>query len=171
MKRQFLVLYAIAILLPVSLKLILPVLVVAGGQRRQISVLNHATQALDTVESIHGNVLTVRGLDGSTRQVQLAGLAALNSRWQQEATGVLASLIQASQGQIAVIATHPAPAGKEFALMRLPNGTLIQQVLLAEGLAKLDVQQVFGLPSNLRTVLQQAQTSAQQQHKNLWGNG
>ncbi|UIE38870.1 thermonuclease family protein [Leptodesmis sichuanensis] len=81
----------------------------------------------------------------------------------------MATLLQASSRQVSVTTIAYPPSRQILALVKLPNGTLIQTILLTEGLAKLDSQQVSSLPPDVLTSLQQAQRSAQQQHKNLWG--
>lgn len=74
-------------------------------------------------------------------------------------------LIQASQNQVDVQFLTP---DSSLALVRLSNGTLLQEILLAHGLAEFDPNQK-NLPTDIALALQQAQQIAQQQHKNLWG--
>lgn len=99
----------------------------------------------------------------------MAGLAPSSPRWQAEATGVLTLLLQASDGKVSIQTMHSTQARQTVALVALPNGTLLQQILLAQGLAKLDRQQISDLPPDIQIVLQQSQASAQQEHKNTWG--
>lgn len=74
-------------------------------------------------------------------------------------------LIQASQNQVDI---QFLPPDSSLGLVRLPNGTLLQEILLAQGLTELDSTQK-DLPTDVTHALQQAQLSAQQQHKNFWG--
>lgn len=162
MKRVYL-LWTIALLLPIGLKLGVPTLL------QKQSTFASQNSSFYVVEAITGNHLTVCAPNGSIQSIRLAGLAPLPAHWQHEATGVLATLLQASSRQVSVTTIAYPPSRQILALVKLPNGTLIQTILLTEGLAKLDSQQVSSLPPDVLTSLQQAQRSAQQQHKNLWG--
>ncbi len=162
MKRVYL-LWAIALLLPIGLKSGIPALLY------EQSTLASSNSSFYNVQAIAGNHLTVRAPNGSTQLIQLAGLSLLPPRWQHEATGVLSALLQVSGGQVAVTITTSTSDGRTLALVKLPNGTLIQTILLSEGLAKLDYRQLTNLPPDILTSLQQAQSAAQQQHQNLWG--
>ena len=157
-------LWAIALSLPFVLKFSIPAIL--HGQRFAIAA---PVKSLYRVQAIQGHTLTMLALNGSTQQIQLAGLAPSSPRWQREATGILTLLLQASEGQVLIQTMPHNPAGQPVALVKLPNGTLLQQILLAQGLAKLDPQQLSNLPPDIQIALQQAQTSAQQEHKNIWG--
>jgi endonuclease YncB( thermonuclease family) len=155
--------WAIALLLPIGLKSVIPALL------HEQNTLAASNSSFYTVQEIAGNHLTVHAPNGSTQSIQLAGLAPLPAHWQHEMTGVLSSLLQASGGQVSVTVITDTPRGQTSALVKLPNGMLVQTILLAEGLAKLDRQQLSNLPPDVQTSLQQIQASAQQQHKNVWG--
>lgn len=155
------------ILLPFGVKLGVPTWVpLAKHLERQFS---QPSIPRYTVETIHGEVWTLRAPDQSLRQVTLAGIMPIDSRWQAQANGVIAMLLQSSHQQVDLTITSVIGGGKARAIAQLPNGTSIQQVLVADGLAKLDKTQLRLLPDKVRNALQQAQTSAQQQHKNIWG--
>jgi endonuclease YncB( thermonuclease family) len=158
-------LWAIALSLPFVLKFSLPAIL--HGQRLAIAAPN---ESFYRVQTIQGHTLTVVAPNGSTQQIQLAGLASSPSRWQREATGILTLLLHASEGQVSIQTMSPNPAGQTVALVKLPNGTLLQQILLAQGLAKLDPHQRSDLPPDVQIALQQAQASAQKEHKNAWGD-
>ena len=157
-------LWAIALSLPFLLKFSIPAIL--HGQRLAIAA---PVESFYSVESIQGHTLTLLKPDGSTQRIQLAGLAPSSPRWQTEATGVLTLLLQASAGKVSIQTVHRIQARQTLALVALPNGTLLQQILLAQGVAKLDRQQLSDLPPDVQIALQQAQESAQQEHKNSWG--
>jgi endonuclease YncB( thermonuclease family) len=157
-------LWAIALSLPFVIKFSIPAIL--HGQRLAIAT---SSESFYRVQSIQGHTLTVAAPKGSTQQIQLAGLASSPYRWQREATGILTLLLQASEGQVSIQTMPHNPAGQTGALVQLPNGALLQQILLAQGLAKLDPHQRSDLPPDIQIALQQAQTSAQQEHKNIWG--
>ena len=75
--------------------------------------------------------------------------------------------MEANQGRASVEVIGQLD-GKESALVELPNGTTLQQVLLEDGVAKLDDSTLEGLSSPEVTVLQEAQATAKSQHKNIW---
>jgi endonuclease YncB( thermonuclease family) len=157
-------LWAIALSFPFALKLSIPALL------HQQSLLTAAPiQSFSRVKEIAGNTLTVIAPNGSTQQIQLAGLTPSSPRWQAEATGVLRLLLQASDGKVSIQTTHRGQEKQTVALVALPNGTMLQQILLSQGLAKLDPQQLSDLPIDIQLALQQAQASAQQERKNTWG--
>jgi endonuclease YncB( thermonuclease family) len=58
--------------------------------------------------------------------------------------------------------------GRKVAEVRLRDGTLIQQVLLQEGLAKIYRSYLNSCPS--KDIVQQAEAEAQQQHLGVWGD-
>jgi hypothetical protein len=155
--------WGLLLLLPVGLKLSLPALATAAVQLKQ-TVLGQSPQPLWGVESIEQEQLTFRTPTGSTQHLSLAGIATINNHWQREATGVMAAVLAASHAQVSV-----SPQSSTTALVRLPNGTLLQRILLTDGVAKLDPSQLATLPADIVADLKQAQTSAQQQQKNIWG--
>jgi endonuclease YncB( thermonuclease family) len=157
-------LWAIALSLPFALKFGIPAIL--HDQRISIAA---PVESFYSVEFIQGHTLTLLQPNGSTQRIQLAGLAPSSPRWQAEATGVLTLLLQASDGKVSIQTMHRTQARQTVALVALPNGTLLQQILLAQGLAKLDRQQISDLPPDIQIVLQQSQASAQQEHKNTWG--
>ncbi|MBM0744916.1 thermonuclease family protein (plasmid) [Phormidium sp. CLA17] len=156
------------LLLPFGVKLGVPTWVpLAEHLERQFS---QSSTPRDTVERVRGEVWTLRASDQSQQQVTLAGIMPIDSKWQAQANGVIAILLQSSHQQVDLTITQAIGKGEVArAIAQLPNGTSIQQVLVADGLTKLDKTQLSQLPDEVRNALQQAQTSAQQQRKNIWG--
>ena len=157
-------LWAIALSLPFVLKFSIPAIL--HGQRLAIA---RPSESFYRVQSSQDYRLTVLAPNGSTQQIQLVGLAPSSPRWQREAMGILTLLLQASEGRVSIQTMPHNQAGQTMALVKLPNGTLLQHILLAQGLAKLDPRQLSDLPPGVQIALQQAQASAQQEHKNTWG--
>lgn len=123
---------------------------------------------MDQVLSLQGKVLTVEQPGESPQTVQLAGIAPASERWQAEANGVIAMLLESNQGQVSVELLSQTPFGTRLAVIELPNGTTLQEILLEDGVAKLDSDSLKTLPPEVVTTLKQAQASAQLQHKNIW---
>jgi hypothetical protein len=118
-----------------------------------------------TTIAIRGNIWQISSPHHGDRTFQLAGLKPIAPNWQAQANSVAMMLIQASQNQVDI---QFLPPDSSLGLVRLPNGTLLQEILLAQGLTELDSTQK-DLPTDVTHALQQAQLSAQQQHKNFWG--
>lgn len=156
-----------ALLLPFGSKLSTPLLLPLAAQLWQHSS-SSAAKPHDTVESINAGIWTIRGSDQSLRLVKLAGVSPIESEWQAQTNGVIAILLQSSQQQIDLTVIH-TDKNVKHAIVSLPNGTSIQQVLITDGLAKLDEAQLEQLPEQTKQALQHAQLLAQQQRKNLWG--
>lgn len=162
-KRWQVLLCGVALGLPVALKLGIPAVLNSPFAESLMAVSKS-----DRVLSIDGTTLKVQHPGDSTpRAVQLAGIAPSSSHWQAEAGGVLAALVEANQGRASVEILGQSD-GKEIALVKLPNGMTLQQVLLEDGVAKLNDSTLGSLPSAEVTVLQEAQASAKAQRKNIW---
>lgn len=113
------------------------------------------------VESIQQGVLRLQAPDRSYKAVRLAGLT-MSDRWQGQAEGVVLMVLNADGARVRLI--------DEGGLIALPNGTLLQEVLLADGLAKLDANRLSSFPRSIRDRLQKAEAAARAQHKNVWGD-
>ncbi len=79
-------------------------------------------------------------------------------------------LLHSSQAKVLVSQTQLAQNDIVEAIVSLPNGTPLQEVLLSDGLAKLNLNTLKILPENLALRLQQAEANAKLQHKNVWGD-
>ncbi|MBW4489684.1 MAG: hypothetical protein KME12_18020 [Trichocoleus desertorum ATA4-8-CV12] len=117
------------------------------------------------VISMDSNTWQIFSPQHPSRSIQLAGLKPIDATWQNQANRAARMLIHAYQNQIDIQFLSPE---SPLALVRLPSGTLLQQILLAQGLAELHPNQK-NLPTEIVPMLQQAQHSARQQHKNRWG--
>lgn len=158
MKPHYLVLCATLLLAPLGLKLgAVPLL----HQMEGLSWIKVSEdQTLYKVESIEQGVLMLQAPDRSYKQVRLAGLT-IGDRWQGQAEGVLLMVLNAAGARVRLI--------DERGLIALPNGTLLQEVLLADGLAKLDAKSFPSLPQTIRDRLRKVEATARAQHKNIWG--
>lgn len=151
----------IGLLLPVGIRWGIPEIAQSAQQSGLLSP--QATEA--TTISIYGNIWQISSPHHSSRTFQLAGLKPIAPVWQVQANSVAMMLIEASNKPVDV---QFLPPNSSLALVRLPNGTLLQEILLAQGLAELDPNQK-DLPTDVAHALQQAQLTAQQQHQNFWG--
>lgn len=153
------------ILLPFGIKFGLPRLMPAPAATTPQSA------SLYQVTGIEGQTIQLRRADGTTSNLRLLGLANAADPWQTEANGVIAMLVKSSGGQVRLESVVPQSSRDQVrAIARLPNGTSLQEILLAGGLARINDQEISLLPENLATTLQQAQATAQAQHKNIWGD-
>ncbi len=174
-KRLTPLLYGLALCLPLGLKLGVPLVLVQGerlGLFAQRSDADSSSEAVYTVDRVDGFMVTAHLPHQPPVQFQLAGLVEPDKRWQGEATGILSMLLEASHNQVVVTVSKPeqsrSPAN---ALVQLPTGGYIQQILLSDGVAKLEPRQLAGIPAEIVQMLQQAETSAQAEHKNIWSQG
>lgn len=157
MKPHYFMLCATLLLAPLGLKLgTLPTL---HGMVQLGWLQVSEPQDLYRVASIQQGVFLLQAPDRSFKQVRLAGLT-IGDRWQGQADGVVLMLLNATGVRVRLI--------HERGLIALPNGTLLQEVLLADGLAKLDAKSLASFPQSIRDRLQKAQTAARAQHKNIW---
>ncbi|MFE4105929.1 thermonuclease family protein [Almyronema epifaneia S1] len=124
---------------------------------------------LYTVDSVQGLLLTVHQPNQPPVQCQLAGLTEPDERWRDEATGILSMLVQASQNRVTISFTETKqPDSVASALVQLPTGAYVQQILLLEGVAQLDRTQPNSLPTETAQMFQQAEALAQAERKNIW---
>jgi hypothetical protein len=151
----------IGLLLPVGIRWGIPE--IAQSAQRSGLLSTQATEA--TTIAIYDNTWQISSPQPGSRTFLLAGLKPIAPVWQDQANSVAMMLIQASQNQVDIQFLTPKSS---LAIVRLPNGTLLQEILLAQGLAELDPNQK-DLPIDVTHALQQAQLTAQQQHKNFWG--
>lgn len=151
----------IGLLLPIGIRWRIPE--IAQSARRAGLLSPQSAEA--TTIAIHGNTWQISSPQHPSRTFQLAGLKPIAPVWQAQANSVAMMLIGASQNQVDIQFLTPKSS---LAIVRLPNGTLLQEILLAQGLAELDSSQKH-LPTDIAHALQQAQLSAQQQYKNFWG--
>lgn len=155
-----------ALCLPFLLKFGVPAIL---GSRQMEHFLPKANSRMEQVVSVKGLALSVKAPGQPPQSLQLAGIAPLSDHWQKEATGVISTLLESAHGQVSV-STMGSQSGKAFALVALPNGTTLQQVLLADGVAKLDNDGLRLLPADLSAKLQAAQALAKAQQKNIWSH-
>ena len=154
-----------AICLPLVLKLSVPAIL---SNRRIEPFLPNASSAMDQVVSVQGSTLSVEKSGQAPQDITLAGIAPAGEHWQSEANGIISALLESTQGQVSVASIERSPSGEASALVELPSGTTIQQVLLEDGVAKLDDATLKLFPADVATKLQTAQSLAQAQHKNIW---
>jgi hypothetical protein len=122
----------------------------------------------DEVTEVQGNTLTIKTANNIPETVQLAGLATPSAHWQAEETGVLGMLMKNSPVAVQCV-SQCQPGQNQQALVKLPNGTLLQSIVLSDGVSQLDPQQLKQLPQTTAIALETAQSLAQSQHKNIWG--
>lgn len=173
MKLRYAVLFGTMLLLPVGIKLGVPALLMKGEQMGVLQAFTKSqTSSIYIVETIafkSNLTLTVRTSEKSVIKVQLIGLQAANKQWQSQAAGAIALLLQASNAQVSLINTQPIKPGEIAGIITLPNGTSLQEILLADGLAKLDFPPLARLPQETTQRLQHAEAQAKAQRKNVWG--
>lgn len=134
------------------------------------TLLPAANKGLDQVISVKGSTLSIQAPGQPPQPIQLAGIAPASEHWQAETTGVISTLIESTHGQVSVSPMGRSSSGESSALIELPNGTTLQQVLLEDGVAKLDSDGLSRFPAELSAKLQAAQATAQAQHKNIWSD-
>lgn len=154
-----------AVCLPLALKLGVPAVL---SSRRVESLLASGRSEMDYVTSVQGDVLTVEQPGESPQAMQLAGIAPASEHWQAEANGVISMLLESNQGQVSVESLGQTSSDTHLAIIKLPNGTTLQEILLKDGVAKLDSDSLETLPPEVSTTLKQAEALAQSQHKNIW---
>jgi|GEM_PF-4849846 len=173
MKLRYAVLFGTMLLLPVGIKLGVPALLMKGEQMGVLQVFTKSqTSSIYIVETIafkSNLTLTVRSPEKSVIKVRLIGLQAANEQWQSQAAGAIALLLKASNAQVALLNTQPIKPGEITGIITLPNGTSLQEILLADGLAKLDFPPLVRLPQETTQRLQHAEAQAKAQRKNVWG--
>ena len=152
----------VALCLPLALKIGIPGLL---SSRQMGTLLPAANKGMDQVVSVKGSTLTIQAPGQPPQPIQLAGIAPASEYWQAETTGVISTLIESTHGQVSVSPMGRSSSGESSALIELPNGTTLQQVLLEDGVAKLDSDSLSRFPADLSAKLQAAQALAQAQRK------
>lgn len=156
--------FGVLLILPLGIKTNLANIDVGLSRMRLLLDLEQNTLTTSYgIESVNRGTLTLYHPDGSQSQARLTGLAPSSARWQNEATGVLAIVLRASQGRVAIEQTAPG-----LVVAKLSNGTMLQRILLSSGVAKTDPEQLARLPVAEAALLRSAEFSAQQQNKNIW---
>lgn len=173
MKLRHAVLFGTMLLLPLGIKLGVPALLMKGEQMGLLQVFtkpqNSSTYIVETISLKPTLTLTVRSPEKSAIKVRLIGLQVANEQWQSQAAGEITLLLKASNAQVALLNVRSIKPGEVAAIVALLNGTLLQEILLADGLAKLDPAQLPYLPQQTTQELQQAQAQAKAHRKNAWG--
>lgn len=153
----------VGLLLPIGVRWGIPKL---AGQVQASGLLSPPTTQATTVTAIHGNTWQINSPQQPPRIIHLAGLKPIAAPWQNQANSVAIMLIKSFQNQVDIKLLNP---NSSLAIVHLPNGTVLQEILLKQGLAQFDPNQK-GLPPGIAHTLQQAQQSAQRQYKNIWGS-
>lgn len=173
MKLSHAALFTIMLLLPLGLKLGFPAVLVQAEQAGLLQpFIKSQISSAYTVKVIAlkpNLMLTVHTPEKSSITVRLLGLQAANEQWQSQQAGTIAMLLQASNVQVALLNIQPIKPREVAAIVALPNGTSLQEVLLEDGLAELEPSQLSQLPQDTTQRLQQAETEARKQRKNIWG--
>lgn len=170
MKPRLVALFSVMLLLPLGLKLATPILLKQGMELRNVLPFG-STQQQYIVESVEGYTLTLRTRNQTQFKVRLAGLQSGSEYWQRQAAAVTAILLHSSGAEVQLKNIQFLDSSEEAqAIAQLPNGTPLQQVLLADGLAKLDYAQLKQLPLQFAQPFQKAEASARSQQKNIWAS-
>ncbi len=89
-------------------------------------------------------------------------------RWGKQARDRLTGLIEQGGERVALTVVDSDRYGRKVAEVRLPNGTLTQEVLAREGLAIVYRRYLKNCPS--AAVVEQAEAQAKQQRAGVWGD-
>lgn len=153
----------IAALAPISIRWGGPILLRQVEQTGLIKAFSHSTS---TVKTIDGDTWIIAPPKQPIQSLQLAGIEPIDPAWISQANSILGMIVYASNNQVNVT-TLPHSSR---ALLQLPTGLLLQEILVREGFAKLDANQLKLLPKDTVTQLEQAQAKAKAEHQNLWSN-
>ncbi len=88
--------------------------------------------------------------------------------WGDKAKIRLQDLIKQGGDRVRLTVTDIDRYGRKVSEVRLPNNTLVQEVLIREGLAKVYKPYLKNCPS--ANIVQQAETEAKQGKKGVWGD-
>lgn len=88
--------------------------------------------------------------------------------WGVKAQERVQQLVQLSGDRVTLNITDSDRYGRKVAEVRLQDGSLVQQILLQEGLAKVYRPYLNKCPS--KEIVQQAEAKAQQQKLGIWGD-
>jgi micrococcal nuclease len=89
-------------------------------------------------------------------------------RWGKQARDRLTQLIEQGGDRVALTVVDEDRYGRRVAEVRLPNGTLTQEVLAREGLAVVYRRYLKNCPS--AAAVEQAEAQAKQQRAGVWGD-
>ena len=89
-------------------------------------------------------------------------------QWGVKAQLRVQELVTQGGDRVSLIVTDSDRYGRQVSEVRLPDGTLIQEVLIREGLAQVYQQYLKNCPS--AAILQQAEAEAKQARHGVWGD-
>ena len=89
-------------------------------------------------------------------------------KWGRQASDRVTQLIHQGGDRVALTVTDTDRYGRKVAEVRLPNGTLVQQVLAREGLAIVYKQYIRNCPDTV--AVEQAEAQAKQRRAGVWGD-
>lgn len=89
-------------------------------------------------------------------------------KWGRQARDRLTQLIHEGSDRVALTVVDTDRYGRKVAEVRLPNGTLVQEVLTREGLAVVYKQYIKNCPDAV--VVEQAEAQAKQQRAGIWSD-
>ncbi|BCL35374.1 thermonuclease family protein [Nostoc sp. MS1] len=88
--------------------------------------------------------------------------------WGEKAQARVQELVKQAGDRVTLNITDSDRYGRKVAEVRLKDGTLVQQILIQEGLAKVYRPYLNRCPS--KEIVQQAEAKAQQQKLGIWGD-
>lgn len=154
----------IAALTPIAIRWGGPRLIYQAEQTGLIKDLIGSTTS--TVKTIDGNTWIISPPNQPIQSLQLAGIEPIDPSRIAESNSILRMIVFASDNQVSVtVLPHSSRA-----ILRLPTGLMLQEVLVRQGFAKIDPNQLNSLPKDTVASLEQAQAKAKAQHQNLWSN-
>ncbi len=89
-------------------------------------------------------------------------------KWGVQAQQRLQKLVEQGGDRIALTITDTDRYGRKVSEVRLPNGTLVQEVLIRDGLAMVYTPYLKNCPS--ARIVQQAEAEAKQARRGIWGD-
>lgn len=89
-------------------------------------------------------------------------------KWGKQSRNRLTQLIEQGGNRVSLNVVDSDRYRRKVAEVRLPNGTLVQQVLISEGLAVVYSEYLKNCPD--ATVVRQAEAQAKQQKVGIWGD-
>ncbi len=89
-------------------------------------------------------------------------------KWGVQAQQRLQNLVKQGGDRVALTVTDTDRYGRKVSEVRLPNGTLVQEVLIRDGLAMVYTPYLKNCPS--ARIVQQAEAEAKQARRGVWGD-
>ncbi|AFZ12841.1 nuclease (SNase domain-containing protein) [Crinalium epipsammum PCC 9333] len=89
-------------------------------------------------------------------------------KWGVQAQQRLQKLVEQGSDRVALTVTDTDRYGRKVSEVRLPNGTLVQEVLIRDGLAMVYTPYLKNCPS--AAVVKQAEAEAKQARRGIWGD-